>query len=42
VEELSEQHGIHISRETLRHWLVEAKLWRARFLGVVPWRWSLQ
>jgi len=30
------------SRETLRHWLVEAKLWRARFLGVVPWRWSLQ
>src|SRR6266496_3056033 len=30
AEELSEQHGIHISRETLRHWLIEAKLWRPR------------
>jgi transposase len=30
AEELSEQHGIHISRETLRHWLMEAKLWRPR------------
>jgi transposase-like protein len=29
-EELAEQHGIHISRETLRHWLIEAKLWRPR------------
>ena len=26
----NEQHGIHISRETLRHWLIEAKLWRPR------------
>jgi transposase-like protein len=30
VEELAEQHGIAISRETLRQWLIEAKLWRAR------------
>jgi transposase-like protein len=30
VEELAEQHGIAISRETLRKWLIEAKLWRAR------------
>jgi transposase-like protein len=29
-EELAERHGIHISRETLRHWLIEAKLWRPR------------
>jgi len=30
VEELAEQHGIAISRETLRKWLIEARLWRAR------------
>jgi transposase len=30
VEELAEEHGIAISRETLRQWLIEAKLWRAR------------
>src|SRR6266436_6660099 len=30
VEELAEQHGITISRETLRKWLIEAKLWRVR------------
>ena len=30
AEERAEQHGIHISRETLRHWLMEAKLWRPR------------
>lgn len=30
AEELAEQYGIHISRETLRHWLIEAKLWRPR------------
>src|SRR5450432_4719042 len=30
VEELAEQPGIAISRETLRQWLIEAKLWRAR------------
>jgi transposase len=29
-EELGEQHGIQVSRETLRHWLMEAKLWRPR------------
>ena len=28
VEELAEQHGIAISRESLRKWLIEAKLWR--------------
>jgi transposase len=30
AEELAEQHGIAISRETLRQWLMEAKLWRRR------------
>jgi hypothetical protein len=30
VEELAEQYGIAISRETLRQGLIEAKLWRAR------------
>ncbi len=30
VEELAEPYGIAISRETLRQWLIEAKLWRAR------------
>src|SRR5207245_5003656 len=30
VEELAEQHGITLSRETLRKWLIETKLWRAR------------
>lgn len=30
AEELAEQHGIGISRETLRHWLIEAKLWQRR------------
>src|SRR6202162_4003303 len=30
AEELAEQHGIGISRETLRQWLIEAKLWRPR------------
>src|ERR1035438_7444545 len=29
-EELAEQYGITISRETLRPWLIEAKLWRGR------------
>jgi transposase-like protein len=29
-EELAERHGIHIRRETLRHWRMEAKLWRPR------------
>ena len=30
AEELAEQHGIRISRESLRRWLLEAKLWRRR------------
>jgi len=30
AEELAEQHGIAVSRESLRQWLIEAKLWRAR------------
>ena len=30
AEELARQHGIVISRETLRQWLIEAKLWRRR------------
>jgi hypothetical protein len=30
AEELAEQHGIQVSRETLRQWLMEAKLWRRR------------
>ena len=34
AEELAEQHGIAISRETLRQWLMEAKLWRRRRLRV--------
>jgi transposase-like protein len=34
AEELAEQHGIAISRETLRRWLIEAKLWRRRRAGV--------
>ena len=41
AEELAEQHGIAISRETLRRWLIEAKLWRRRRVRVEPahvWR----
>lgn len=30
AEELAEDYGIVISRESLRQWLIEAKLWRAR------------
>ncbi len=30
AEELAEKHGVAISRETLRRWLIEAKLWRRR------------
>ena len=30
AEELAEQHGIAVSRETLRGWLMEANLWRRR------------
>jgi hypothetical protein len=30
AEELAEDTGIRVNRETLRQWLIEAKLWRAR------------
>jgi transposase len=30
AEELAEDYGIAISRESLRQWLIEAKLWRVR------------
>jgi transposase len=30
AEELAEDHGIRVSRETLRQWLMEARMWRAR------------
>jgi hypothetical protein len=29
-EYLSSKHGITVSKETLRHWMMEAKLWRGR------------
>src|SRR5579862_601461 len=29
-EYLTEKHGIEASRETVRQWMIEAKLWRAR------------
>lgn len=41
AEELAEQHGIQVSRETLRQWLIEAKLWqrrRARIEQAHVWR----
>jgi len=41
AEELARQHGIAVSRETLRQWLIEAKLWRrrrARVEQVHVWR----
>lgn len=41
AEELAEQHGIQLSRETLRQWLMEAKLWqprRARVEQAHVWR----
>ncbi len=30
AEELAAEHGLEVSRETLRQWMMEAKLWRAR------------
>jgi transposase len=30
AEELAEEHGLQVSRETLRRWLMAAGLWRAR------------
>lgn len=41
AEELAAQHGIKVSRETLRQWLIEATLWRrrrARIEQVHVWR----
>lgn len=41
AEELAEQHGIQVSRETLRQWLIEAQLWgrrRARIEHAHVWR----
>jgi transposase len=29
-EYLSSKHGLEVSKETLRHWMIEAKLWRGR------------
>src|SRR5258705_3953935 len=34
AEELAEDYGIAISRESLRQWLIEAKLWRVPRAGV--------
>ena len=34
AEELAEDYGIAISRESLRQWLIEAKLWRVRRASV--------
>jgi transposase len=30
AEYLSSKHGLTVSKETLRHWMMEAKLWRGR------------
>jgi transposase len=30
AEYLSDKHGLSVSKETLRHWMMEAKLWRGR------------
>jgi biotin operon repressor len=30
AEYLSNKHGLSVSKETLRHWMMEAKLWRGR------------
>jgi len=30
AEYLSDKHGVSVSKETLRHWMMEAKLWRGR------------
>jgi hypothetical protein len=30
AEYLAQKHGIEASRETVRQWMIEAKLWRAR------------
>jgi len=33
AEYLHDKHGISVSKETLRHWMREAKLWRGRKRG---------
>lgn len=33
-EYLSENHALEVSKETLRKWMMEAKLWRARRAGI--------
>jgi hypothetical protein len=41
AEYLADRHGIHASRETVRAWMIEAKLWRAgrqRVTEIHPWR----
>jgi DNA-binding Lrp family transcriptional regulator len=41
AEELARNYHLVVSKETLRQWLIEAKLWRARRAGVEPthvWR----
>jgi transposase len=41
AEELAGRHGIRISRESLRQWLIEAQLWRRRRARMEPvhvWR----
>ena len=30
AEYLAQQHGIHAGRETVRRWMIEGKLWRAK------------
>jgi len=30
AEYLSDKHGLNVSKETLRHWMMEGKLWRGR------------
>src|SRR3982750_708461 len=30
AEYLSDKHGLNVSKETLRHWMIEGKLWRGR------------
>lgn len=40
-EHLSERHGIQVSKETLRQWMMRAKLWRGkreRMEKIHPWR----
>lgn len=38
-ETLAGEHDLHISRETLRHWMMEAGLWKGRVQRVVQRQW---